>query len=138
MANVVERVDVWVASMKDKPGALAEKLDGLAEAGANLAFVIARRDKPGKGVVFVTPLAGRQLLAAAKKAGFKKSKSLCSVRIEGPDKAGLGAKATAAIAEAGINLRGVSGARIGRKAVIYFAFDQSADATKAGRVLRKL
>ena len=138
MATVVERVDVWAASMEDKPGALAEKLAILAEAGANLAFVIARRDKPGTGAAFVTPLAGREQLAAAKKAGFTKTKGLHSVRIEVPNKAGLGTKAATALGEAGINLRGVSAARIGRKAVIYFAFDKAADATKAGRALRKL
>ena len=138
MADVVQRVDVWAATIKDKPGALAAKLGLLAEAGANLAFVTARRDKPKTGVVFVTPLTGREQMAAARKAGFKKTKSLHSVKIEGANKAGLGAKATQAIAEVGINLRGVSGASIGRKAAIYFAFDKAADATKAARVLRKL
>jgi len=136
MANVVERVDVWVAGMKDKPGALAEKLAALSEARANLVFIVARRDKPGAGVVFVTPISGPAQLAAARKAGFKKTKSLHSVKLEGANKAGLGARATAALAGAGINLHGVSGAAIGRKAVLYFAFDNAADATKAIRLLK--
>ena len=140
MALKVSRVDVWAASLKDRPGALAEKLAPLAEAGANLAFVIARRTekKPGTGVVFLTPLTGRQQLAAAKKAKLKKTKSLYSVKAESPDKPGLGAKITAAIAEADINLRGLSAAAIGRKCIMYMAFDKAADAAKAARVLRKL
>lgn len=136
----VTRVKVWAASMKDRPGALAEKLSALADKGANLGFVIARRDasKPGTGVVFVTPLKGSAQIAAARKAGFKVTKSLHSVRVEGRDAPGLGAKLTGALAEAGINLRGLSAAAIGRKAVVHIALDKPADAAKAVRILKKL
>ena len=44
MALQVARTKVWAASMQDRPGGLAEKLEPLAKAGANLEFVIARRD----------------------------------------------------------------------------------------------
>jgi len=140
MALQVTRVDVWAASIEDAPGGLAGKLAALAEAGANLEFVIARRspEKPGTGVVFVTPIKGAAQARAAKKAGFVKTKSLHSVRVEGPDKKGQGAKVTQAVAEAGINLRGVSAAAIGRKFVSHLALDSSADATKAVRLLKKL
>ena len=37
----VSRVDVWAASIKDRPGGLAVKLDALAQAGADLEFAIA-------------------------------------------------------------------------------------------------
>ena len=140
MALQVSRVDVWVASIKDRPGGLAEKLSAVSAAGANLEFVIARRaaDKPGTGVVFVTPIKGAAQARAARKVGFAKTKSLHSVRAEGPDKAGMGAKITEALAAKGINLRGLSAAAIGRKFVAHLALDTSADATKAARVLRGL
>ena len=140
MATSVSRVDVWVASLKDRPGAVAQKLQALTEAGANLAFVIARRTekKPGTGVLFATPISGRKQIAAAKKARFRRTKSLHSIRVEGPDKAGFGAKVTGALAEAGINLRGISAAAIGKRCVLNLAFDKSADATQAGRILKKL
>jgi len=140
MAIKVSRVNVWAASLTDKPGGLAEKLCALAEAGANLEFVIARRaaEKPGTGVVFVTPLKGARQLAAAKKMGFRRTGSLHSVRIEGPDKAGFGACLTCALAEAGINLRGLSAAALGRKFVAHLALDSNADATKTMRVIRAL
>jgi hypothetical protein len=139
MAYTVDKVAVYVGDIKDKPGGLSEKLAILAEAGAKLEFVIARRqpNKPGKGVVFVSPVVGPKQVAAAKKCGLKKTPKLHSVRIIGPDKKGLGACLTAALAEKGINLRGFSGAAIGRKAVLYFAFDSGADAGKAQRVLKK-
>ena len=135
-----ERQDVWVASLVGRPGSLAGKLAPLAEAGANLEFVIARRSdkKKGDGVVFVTPIKGRTQIAAARKAGFRKTKSLHSVKVEGPDKPGIGAKITGALAEAGINLRGISAAAIGRKMVCHIAFDTSADAAKAIRTIKKL
>ena len=107
----VAKVNVWAASIKDKPGSLAAKLAALSDAGADLGFVIARRtEKKGQGVVFVTPLKGPRQLRAASRARFKKTKSLHSIRVEGADRAGIGAKLTEALAEAGINVRGVSAA----------------------------
>ena len=140
MALNVTRVDVWAASIEDQPGGLAQKLEALAAAGAQLEFVIARRapDKPGTGVVFLTPLAGPAQLRAAKNAGFEKTKSMHSVRVEGADKPGLGAQMTRALAAAGINLRGLSAAAMNKRFVAHLAVDTSADATKAARILKNL
>ena len=140
MALKVAREDVWVASIKDKPGGLAKKLAVLGDAGAQLEFLIARRTpkKQRTGVVFVTPLKGAAQLKAAKKARFRKTKSLHSVRIEGGDAPGLGAKITQALAERGINLRGLSAAVIGKRFVAHIALDSTDDARKAMRVLKAM
>lgn len=141
MALKVGRVAVWVAAVQDKPGGLNGKLWALADAGASLEFVIARRapeKKRGGGVVFVTPIKGSKQIAAAKKAGFRKTKSVNGVCVEGTDKPGLGACITGALAESGINLRGLSAAVIGRRFVMHIALDTSADAAKAIRILKKL
>ena len=140
MALNVTRLDVWSASIDDRPGGLAGKLAALAKAGAQLEFVIARRapDKPGTGVVFLTPLKGAAQIRAAKKVGLAKTKSLHSVRIEGPDKPGLGAQMTQSLADAGINLRGLSAAAIGKRCIVHLALDTSAEATKAARILKRL
>ncbi len=139
MALNVKEVKVWSATIDDRPGSLAGKLDALAKAGANLEFVVARRapDQPGKGVVFVTPLEGDALVKAAQTAGFHVSDSLHSVRVEGPDEPGLGAKITTALSQAGINLRGLSAAAIGNRMVCHLALDSSADAHKAVDGLRR-
>jgi hypothetical protein len=136
----VSRVDVWVAGIEDRPGGLAKKLAALAEAGANLEFVIARRslEQPGKGVVFVTPVKGAAQSKAATNGGFHRSESLHSVRVEGPDKPGLGAKLTQQLAAAGVNLRGLSAGVIGKRFVLYLAFDTSDDAAKAMRLAKRL
>src|SRR3990172_10823485 len=122
MAYSVKKVDVWAGEVADRPGGLAATIAALTNAGANLEFLIARRapDKPGTGMVFVTPVRGAKQKAAAQGAGLSMSDSLHSVRVEGPDRAGLRAKITGALADAGINLRGVSGAAVGRRAVTYF------------------
>jgi len=136
----ITRVQVWAAGMKDKPGELAAKLNTLSQAGVNLDFVIARRspEKKGTGVVFVTGISGAKELRAARKAGFRQTKSMHSLRVVATDKPGLGTTITQAVAEAGINLRGFSGAALGRKAVLNLAFDSAADAAKAQRCLKKL
>ena len=140
MALNVARTDVWAASIEDRPGGLAGKLAALAEAGAQLEFVIARRasEMPGTGVVFLTPLKGAAQIRAAKKEGFERTKSLHSLRVEGPDQPGLGAKITQALAQAGINLRGLSAAAIGPQCVMHLALDSTADAAKAARLLKRL
>jgi hypothetical protein len=136
----VNPVDVWAVSIKDRVGGLAEKLAALTAAGSNLEFVIARRapERPGKGVVFVTPLKGPKQVKAAEAAGFLRTGSLHSLRIEGMDKPGLGAKMAKALSGAGINLRGLSGAGVGRKFVCYLALDTPEDARKATDTLKKL
>ena len=139
MSLTVERVDVWAATIEDQPGGLAKKLAPLAEAGADLEFAIARRapDKPGTGVVFVTPLRGDAETAAAAKAGFAVADSLHSVRIEGDNKPGIGAQLTKMLADAGLNLRGLSAAVIGDRFIMYLALDTGDDAEKAMSLLRE-
>jgi len=97
----VKHVDVWAASIKDKPGRLARVLMGLKEAGADLDFIIARRapEKPGEGVVFVTPLRGDREVAAAASLGFNVTRSLHSVRVMGDNRPGITADLTTKLAE---------------------------------------
>ena len=140
MALKVSTVDVWAATLEDRVGGLAQKLAPLSAAGANLEFVIARRapEKPGTGVVFVTPLTGDKQVKAGTDAGFLQTASLHSVRVEGPDRPGLGTMMAKALADARINLRGLSAAAIGRKFVAYLALDSVEDAEKAVRTLKTL
>ena len=57
-------------------------------------------------------------------------------RVEGMDRRGLGAKMTGAIADAGINLRGLSAAVLGSRFVDYMAFDSAEDGEKAAKAIR--
>jgi hypothetical protein len=136
----VNRTDTWAAPIDDRPGGVADKLAALAAAGANLELIIARRapEQRGSGVIFVTPLKGAKQLKAADAAGFQKTESLHSIRVQGLDKPGAGAKLTRALAEAGINLRGFSAAALGKQYVTHLALDTAQDAAKTIAVLKKL
>lgn len=140
MPMKAQRVDTWAAAIEDKPGSLAAKLDALSKVGVNLQFVIARRapDKPGTGVVFVTPIQGAAACRAAREVGFKKTDRLHTVQVQGPDKPGQGTRITQALAASGLNLRGLSAAGLGSKFVTYIALDTQGDAAKALRALRGL
>lgn len=140
MDLIVERVDVWAASIKkDEPGGLSHVLTGLREAGADLDFIIARRapEKPGTGVVFVTPLRGDREVAAAADLGFNVTSSVHSVRVKGENKPGVAAGLTEKLAEARINLRGLSAAVIGARFILYIGLDSADDAEKAVNILQQ-
>ncbi len=129
MDLLVQKEEVWAASIEDKPGALGEVLSALADAGADLDFVIVRRapEKPGTGVIFVTPLRGDREWSAAANLGFSVTSRLHSVRVEGPNKKGIVAAMAKAIGKAGINLRGMSAAAIGTQFVAHFGVDSAED-----------
>ena len=69
---------------------------------------------------------------------MRKSKSIFALRVEGADKPGMGARVAGTLGEAGINVRGLSAAVIGRRFVLHVALDSADDATKAARLLRKM
>jgi len=139
MDLMVELVDVWAASIPDRPGGLAGVLDPLREVGADLQFIVARRaaEKPGTGVVFVTPLQGDREIQAASETGFNVTQRLHSVRIIGANRPGVAAELTRRVSEQGINLRGFAAAVIGTQFVAYLGLDSLDDANKAIAVLEK-
>jgi predicted amino acid-binding ACT domain protein len=139
MALKVSRAEVWACTIEDRVGGAAEKLEALSAGGANLEMVLARRtEQPGQGVMFVTPVKGAKAVKAAQATGFGKPQNIHSVRIEGGDKPGLGAKISRALGNAGVSFRGVSACAIGRKFVSYIACDSAEDAARAVAALKKL
>jgi hypothetical protein len=138
MELIVERVDVWAASIKDEPGGLASVLAGLRDAGADLNFILARRapEKPGTGVVFVTPLRGDTEVAAAASLGFNVTNSVQSVSVEGPNEPGIASRILEKLAAAGINLRGVTCGIIGVRFIMYVGLDSAEDADKVVEILQ--
>ena len=137
MSYEITKEDVWVGTMEDRAGALAEKLQAVSRVGVNLEFVIARRapEKPGTGVVFMAPFRGEDSVRGALQAGLSQWTSASTLRIEGPDRPGLGALITSTVASEGVNLRGLSAAKLGERSVFYLALDSATDADKASEVL---
>ncbi|HKJ20096.1 MAG TPA: hypothetical protein VJ993_05480 [Woeseiaceae bacterium] len=139
MDMLVDRVDVWTASIADKPGGLSRTLKGVYEAGADLDFVIARRapDEPGMGAVFITPIRGDREIEAASTLGFNLTSSVDSVRVEGDNVPGAAVNIAETIANADINIRSFSAAVIGPRYIAYVGFDSSSDADRAAKVLQE-
>src|SRR5262245_14832414 len=138
MAYTVKKVEMWSGEIEDRVGGLAAKLDPLASAGADLEVVVARRQPqtPGKGVVFLGPVAGAKAKKAAEVAGLRKTRYLSAVRVEGQNKPGECSRLTRLLAAAGLNLRGLSATVLGKRFVAALAFDSDADAATASRLLR--
>ena len=138
MDLIVEQVEVWAASIPDKPGGLATVWTTLRDAGADLQWIIARRspDRLGEGVVFITPLQGDHEMQAAAVAGFNVSQKQHCVRVTGRNQPGIAAALTEDLAEAGINLRGFSAAAIDSQFVAYIAVDSQEAVDKAMAVLK--
>jgi hypothetical protein len=138
MPYTISKVDVWTRAIDDRAGSLAAVLEPLANAGVDLMFLIARRRTlvPGKGVVFLGGISGAKGAKAAAAAGLTKATDITGLRVEGANRPGDCHRVTRLLADAGINLRGVSASVIGRKYVLILGFDSAADAAEATRLLR--
>lgn len=140
MTLKVNKVDLWSATIDDRAGAAADKLEPLSEAGADFEFVFTRRtpEQPGMGIMFATPVKGAKALRAAQAAGFGKSLGMHSVRIEGANQPGVSAKVMRSLANAGISFRALSATAIGRKFVGFVVLDSAEDLAKAAGLIRRL
>lgn len=140
MALKATRAEVWAVSVDDRAGGLADKLEALARAGANFEMVFARRtpETAGGGVLFVTPLKGAKAVRAATELGLGRPQTIYSVRVEGGDKPGLGAKISRALGNAGVSFRGLSAIAVGKKFISYLALDSAEDADRAVQAIRKI
>lgn len=136
MPYEITRIDVWSAELEDHAGALADKLAAVMSVGANLDFVIVRptAEKPGRGVLFLAPLIGREQTDAAAGAGISKA-NIHALRIIGPDRPGLTAGIAKTLADAKINIAGLSGAGLADKSLFYIRFASAEDLGKATEVL---
>lgn len=136
----INRTKVWAVEIDDKPNGLATALQTMADYGADLECVIGRRvhEKPGKGVLFVTPLEGQDQVVHADQAGFHPTQTIGTLRVEGANHPGAGAEIARAIGDAGVNMHGLSAAVIGRRFVAYIGFDSTMDLEKAKTALEAL
>jgi hypothetical protein len=140
MGFKLDRVHLWSGEVPDKAGGVASKLASLAQAGANLEFVLTRRagDRPGTGILYVAPVTGPIQVRAAKAAGLSETHDPVLLRVEGDNQAGLAHKVTQQWAVAGISLQGLTMCVLGDKFVGYAAFDSVIDSNRAAAILSDL
>lgn len=136
----IKNTDVWAAKLRNEPDTLALALQGLADAGANLECVITRRDNDNaeRFTAFVTPIDGTEQKIRAPDLGFHPATGLYTLRVDGANRAGTGARITKAISDAGITMHGMSALTTGRRFVCYLGFDTEADRRKAANALNEL
>src|SRR5262245_45331598 len=96
MSFKMDRVHVWACQVADQAGGAAGKLSLLAESGANLQFVLTRRQPtvPGTGILYVAPITGAAQVKAARAAGMTEAQSPIVLRVEGDNQAGLAFRLT--------------------------------------------
>ena len=140
MGFKLDRVHVWTGEVADRAGAVATKLQLLAQAGANLEFIYTRRQegKPGSGLLFVAPVTGPLQVRAAQSAGLRETNDPVVYRFEGDNEAGLGHRVTQQWAQAGLSLQGLMMSVLGKKFVGYASFDAVEDANRAAAILGDL
>ncbi|MBN2448474.1 MAG: ACT domain-containing protein [Phycisphaerae bacterium] len=121
MSVQLDRVDIWVVPLEDRPGALASKLASVEQAGANLDFIIVRPEEYqlGNSVLFVAPIVGPEQAAAAEAAGFRKAASVHTLRITAPNRPRLAVDIAQVLSDAGINIMGLTGSSVGDRAALY-------------------
>ncbi len=134
----ISKVETFAGDIMNRPGMLARVLENLANAGADLEFVIARRVSENTSRVFLSPISGAKQARAAADVGLNRAAGMHVLRIEGPDQPGLGARITRAIADAGVNMRGLSSASPGKGNICYIAFATAQDLAAATKAVRKV
>jgi len=138
MAVTVKKAVLWRKEIDNRPGMLANILEPLSEAGADLQVVMAYRYPGGtdKAAVELHPVSGRKSMAAAQTTGLAPS-SIASLLVQGDNRQGLGHAIAKAIGDAGINLSFVMAQVVGRRYSAMFGFENEADASKATTLIKR-
>ena len=139
MALTVKRITLWRREVDNRAGVLAETLEPLAQAGADLRLVMGYRfpQDPKRSAIEVYPVAGKRVTAAAQQAGLAPSDIPCLL-LEGDNQPGFGARLGRALAEADINIAFVMAEAIGRKAMTVIGFADEATATVATKIVKSV
>lgn len=103
MADTVRRVEYYYATVPDTPGEGRRILAALREEGVNLAAFLAFPTGGGQSQLDLVPEDPAALRAAAEKAGITLSEPKQAFLVQGDDRVGAVADATAKLAEADVN-----------------------------------
>ena len=128
----VRPITLWRAEVDNQPGVLAQTLEPLAAAGADLQVVMGYR-VPGdraRAAIEIFPVTGAKALSAAQAAGLSEA-AISAVQVEGDNRPGLGHALAKALADAGINMNFFLAQVSGRRYTTVIGFDSREDADRA-------
>lgn len=132
MAVTVKTISFWRKEVENQVGSLAQTLEPVAKAGANLQVLMGYR-YPGeetKAAIELYPIGGKKVTAAASEAGLSAS-SIPTLLVEGDDRPGLGLAIGQAMSAAGINMTFFVAQAIGKKFSAVLGFESEDDAKKS-------
>lgn len=139
MPVTVMSISLWRKEAENKTGLLAQTLEPLAKAGADLGVVMGYR-LPGneaRAAIEVYPVSGKKVTAAAAGTGLAAS-SIPTLLIEGDNRPGLAHKIAQTIADAGADLSFFVAQAIGRRYSAVIGFANEADAKKAATLIKRV
>jgi hypothetical protein len=120
MADTVRRVEYFYLTVPDTPGEGDRILSALKDSGVNLLAYLGFPAEGGQSQIDLVPEDPESLRAAAEQAGMTLSEAKQAFLIEGDDRVGAVADATAKLAAAKINVTAAAaiGAGSGRYGMI--------------------
>ena len=138
MPLTVKSISLWRKEAENKTGLLAQALEPLAKAGADLGVVMGYRfpGNDARAAIEIYPVSGKKMTAAATGAGLSAS-AIPTLLVEGDNKQGLAHKIAQAIAEAGFDLSFFVAQAIGRRYSAVIGFARDADAKRAAALIKK-
>jgi hypothetical protein len=137
MAVSIRKLTLWRTEVEHRPGALAELLEPLAAAGADLQIVMGYRI-PGhkdRAVIELAPVGTRKLVEAAEGAGLTAG-GAPTLLVVGDNRPGLANRIARALADTGVNIAFLVAQVVGRRYSAVFGFESEADLDKAADHIR--
>jgi hypothetical protein len=138
MPVTVKSISLWRKEAANKMGLLAQTLEPLAKAGADLGVVMGYR-LPGneaKAAIEIYPVSGKRVTVAATETGLAAS-AIPTLLVEGDNKRGLAHKIAQTLAGTGAELSFFVAQAIGRRYSAVIGFENDADAKRAAKVIKK-
>jgi hypothetical protein len=132
MAVSIRKITLWRTQVAHRPGALADLLEPLAEAGADLQIVMGYRipNRKERAVIEVAPVGTRRAARVAQKTGLAPG-GAPTLLVLGDNRPGLANRIARALAESGVNIAFLVAQVVGRRYSAVFGFENEADLDKA-------
>ena len=137
MAVSIRKITLWRTAVEHRPGALADLLEPLATAGADLQIVMGYRI-PGqktRAIIEVAPVGTRKVALAAERAGLAPG-GAPTLLVLGDNRAGLAIRIARALSDSGVNIAFLVAQVVGRRYSAVFGFDNEGDLDKAADRIR--
>ncbi len=138
MPVTVKHISLWRKEIENQVGTLAQTLEPVTKAGANLRVIMGYR-YPGneaRAAIELYPVSGKKVTAAASEEGLAAS-SIPALLVEGDDKPGLGLAIAEATANARLNIAFFMAQVVGRRYAAVIGFDSDANAKTAAGLIKK-